>query len=238
MTQPNIETDTINTITELLETLSQQRTEFETWLAKQDPNLPAQEREWRIAKRKSAIHDASIDEVFAKQEPGLNALPTVVASKIKVANLKRDLANAESELSKLLELGTPQTTYDRTLDMTEARVTHLIDAIKHSRIEGFLLQSYGSADVVRLGDEIVNTVKLHPSVVRLDMIRPIGRSLSRQVDFTNAERERSYQRVLSGLGKLKNLLVSENAATTAPKSGQVDSNPRPAKTRQIASQSV
>jgi DNA repair exonuclease SbcCD ATPase subunit len=207
MKTSDIEQDISNRIEELLTSLTVTRTTFQAWAANQNPTLATEHHAWQISKRKAFLRDAAAVAEFDSRDPYLQSMPEVKKLKTKIQRIESELNAARSELVGLYELGTPRDEFRNLVEQGQNAVVSITQNLKQLRIEQVLQDLYSTSNVQRLPESCVEAGKLQPSVVAIDMLH-FSPLLTNGHD-SDLALDNAYNRIVDGLGKLRNLIVGD-----------------------------
>jgi hypothetical protein len=127
-------------------------------------------------------------------DPELIELPAVVAAKIRVQNLKAQLADAESELSKLQTEGTPRAKYTRALVGAWTVINAVASGLKQAAFEDILFTLYKTSDLTLIPEQAVTNARVHPDVHRWNRFRSAQLLDPLRTEFGAAELSTAHMR--------------------------------------------
>jgi hypothetical protein len=211
-TQQNTEFEPqlLERIAATLGTLAEARKTHAEWSAVQASDYAEQRQKWMRDKNKASHYDASGDAKMAALEPGLMAMPEIKSQKARIATLRAELNAEEDRLRVLEEKGTPRDLYARVVETAEGLISQLADQLTNVRLTRVLLDSYGTADVNRLPSAVIDTAKLHPSVVKFSTFRFLSRLTNmREAQVTDGDIKRTDKAVSDALEQLRGLVAAD-----------------------------
>ena len=100
---------------ELIEELKSSKEHFQCFKSKLSPGIEEARRSWYRKKPVEHGRNSAESVAWANSDPELKDLPGIRAAELRVSNLKAQLAEAESDLSKLQSEGTPRQKYTRAI---------------------------------------------------------------------------------------------------------------------------
>jgi hypothetical protein len=210
-----METETLKQIDELFTELSASREAYDEWKSQQpNSHLMDQERSaWLSIKDRTHLIDAEALNAWKAREPGLSTNPDVIAARRRIAELQAELITEQNKLKALVESGTPFAQYQNAVLSAEGFIPGFIHRLRKQRVEKVLLDTYGTSNQTKLPRTLTDVAKLHPSVVKLDLLRFHPRlSALRESQITEAVVSRQHDNVIKALGDLRDLIHPTNAS--------------------------
>jgi hypothetical protein len=158
---------TANQIKDLLTELTESQKAYDTWAKTQHSTLDGQRIAWLSIRDRTYLEG---DALFAwkSREPGLSEKPEFVSAKEKIAKLQSELAAAQAELKRLVDLGTPFAQYKTVVDGIESMIGGLLQRLRKQRLEAVLVKTYGHSNFAKLPRPLTDAARLHPSVVAIE----------------------------------------------------------------------
>jgi len=156
-------------IERLLSELTFAQQSYDEWRTSQPSDLDQKRSAWLSIRDRQHMYDADVLRAWKAQEPGLASKPEIIAVKQKIASLQSELAVAQAELVRLVDLGTPFEVYKRAVDGIESMIGGIVQRLRKGRIEAALVSTYGHSNFAKLPRAMTDAARLHPSVVEVDI---------------------------------------------------------------------
>jgi hypothetical protein len=130
-------------VEELLNELADAKEAMDLWLSDYTGNFFEDRRRWAGERSTNSLIRLDPDRrsEHESREPGLS--PILASIKIKIANLKRDLAEAEAEFATLVQRGTPFKAFFDALAGIEVSIMPMVHKIRQQRLNTILEEKYG-----------------------------------------------------------------------------------------------
>jgi hypothetical protein len=152
-----------------LKDLESSRQAFVAFKANLSPDVIELRREWH--RKFSQAADSRIKEDLRREDPELQDLDSVRSVRRKISDLKRQLAEAESELGQLELEGTPRDQYTKALIRIASEVNGLAKHVTRASLGDFLFNLYKTRDIARLPKPVVDAARVNPDILKFDNFR-------------------------------------------------------------------